>query len=83
MKTVALIASVPSVNATMFAVLPPGTKLGTHRDSDAGSLRHHLRLVTPNAAGKSSSPPSTCAGVASRVLSRDALIEVVVRCWVG
>ena len=48
-KTVALIASIPSVNAAMFAVLPPGGKLGAHRDPYAGSLRYHLGLVTPNA----------------------------------
>ena len=32
----------------MFAVLPPGGKLGAHRDPFAGSLRYHLGLVTPN-----------------------------------
>ena len=48
-KTVALVASIPSVNAAMFAVLPPGGKLGAHRDPYAGSLRYHLGLVTPNA----------------------------------
>jgi len=32
----------------MFAMLPPGAKLGSHRDPFAGSLRYHLGLVTPN-----------------------------------
>ena len=32
----------------MFAMLPPGGKLGAHRDPFAGSLRYHLGLVTPN-----------------------------------
>src|SRR4051812_2925862 len=32
-----------------FAMLPPGGKLGAHRDPYAGSLRYHLGLVTPNA----------------------------------
>jgi beta-hydroxylase len=32
----------------MFAMLPPGAKLGAHRDPFAGSLRYHLGLVTPN-----------------------------------
>jgi beta-hydroxylase len=48
-KSVALIESIPSINAAMFAVLPPGAKLGAHRDPYAGSLRYHLGLVTPNA----------------------------------
>ncbi|HVO88294.1 MAG TPA: aspartyl/asparaginyl beta-hydroxylase domain-containing protein [Casimicrobiaceae bacterium] len=47
-KTVALVESIPSVNAAMFALLPPGSKLGAHRDPFAGSLRYHLGLVTPN-----------------------------------
>jgi beta-hydroxylase len=33
----------------MFALLPPGSRLGAHRDPFAGSLRYHLGLVTPNA----------------------------------
>jgi beta-hydroxylase len=49
-KTVALVTSIPCVNAAMFAVLPPGGKLGAHRDPYAGSLRYHLGLVTPNSA---------------------------------
>jgi beta-hydroxylase len=48
-KSVALIESIPSVNAAMFAVLPPGAKLGAHRDPYAGALRYHLGLATPNA----------------------------------
>jgi len=47
-QTAALIESIPGVNAAMFALLPPGTKLGAHRDPFAGSLRYHLGLVTPN-----------------------------------
>ena len=48
--TVALVQSIPTVNAAMFALLPPGAKLGAHRDPFAGSLRYHLGLVTPNSA---------------------------------
>jgi beta-hydroxylase len=48
-KTVALVQSLPTVNAAMFALLPPGGKLNRHRDPFAGSLRYHLGLVTPNA----------------------------------
>jgi beta-hydroxylase len=47
-KTVALLESLPSVNAAMFALLPPGGKLNRHRDPFAGSLRYHLGLSTPN-----------------------------------
>jgi beta-hydroxylase len=47
-KTVALVESLPTVNAAMFALLPPGSKLNRHRDPFAGSLRYHLGLVTPN-----------------------------------
>jgi len=47
-KTVALVQSIPSINGAMFAMLPPGGKLGKHRDPFAGSLRYHLGLVTPN-----------------------------------
>ncbi len=47
-KTVALVESLSSVNAAMFALLPPGAKLNRHRDPFAGSLRYHLGLVTPN-----------------------------------
>jgi beta-hydroxylase len=47
-KTVALVESIPSVHAAMFAVLPPGARLNPHRDPFAGSLRYHLGLSTPN-----------------------------------
>ena len=48
-QTVALIESIPSISAAMFAVLPPGGKIGAHRDPYAGSIRCHLGLATPNA----------------------------------
>lgn len=47
-KTTVLLAGIPSLNAAMFAVLPPGSKLVSHRDPFAGSLRYHLGLSTPN-----------------------------------
>jgi beta-hydroxylase len=47
-KTVALLNSIPTVHGAMFAMLPPGAKLGGHRDPYAGSLRYHLGLQTPN-----------------------------------
>nr|WP_184601311.1 aspartyl/asparaginyl beta-hydroxylase domain-containing protein [Rhodanobacter sp. MP1X3] len=47
-NTVALLKSIPSVKAAMFALLPPGAKLNPHRDPFAGSLRYHLGLITPN-----------------------------------
>ena len=47
-NTVALLRSLPNVKAAMFAELPPGAKLNSHRDPFAGSLRYHLGLVTPN-----------------------------------
>lgn len=47
-RTTQLLAGVPSINAAMFALLPPGSRLGQHRDPFAGSLRYHLGLVTPN-----------------------------------
>ena len=49
-QTVALVQSIPSVNAAMFALLPPGANLGAHRDPFAGSLRYHLGIITPNSA---------------------------------
>lgn len=49
--TVALVDALPSVNAAMFALLPPGGRLNKHRDPFAGSLRYHLGLATPNADG--------------------------------
>lgn len=47
-QTTALVAGIPTVNAAMFTLLPPGARLGAHRDPFAGSLRYHLGLVTPN-----------------------------------
>lgn len=47
-KTTALLNAIPSVNAAMFTLLPPGSKLNPHRDPFAGSLRYHLGLITPN-----------------------------------
>jgi len=47
-RTHALLQSIPSVKAAMFAELPPGGKLNPHRDPFAGSLRFHLGLATPN-----------------------------------
>ncbi|MBB3118081.1 lipid A hydroxylase LpxO [Pseudoduganella violacea] len=47
-QTFALLQSIPSVKAAMFAELPPGGKLNPHRDPFAGSLRYHLGLATPN-----------------------------------
>jgi beta-hydroxylase len=47
-NTVKLLASIPTVKAAMFALLPPGSKLNPHRDPFAGSLRYHLGLITPN-----------------------------------
>jgi beta-hydroxylase len=48
-RTVELLESIPTVHGAMFAMLPPGGKLGVHRDPYAGSLRYHLGLSTPNA----------------------------------
>jgi beta-hydroxylase len=47
-KTYALLKSIPTVKAAMFAELPPGAKLNPHRDPFAGSMRYHLGLATPN-----------------------------------
>lgn len=47
-QTTALLERIPSVHAAMFAVLPPGARLPSHRDPFAGSLRYHLGLSTPN-----------------------------------
>ncbi|MFC0251917.1 lipid A hydroxylase LpxO [Massilia consociata] len=47
-QTYALLQSIPSVKAAMFAELPPGGKLNPHRDPFAGSMRYHLGLATPN-----------------------------------
>ena len=47
-KTLALLNQLPSVKGAMFTMLPPGSRLGKHRDPYAGSLRYHLGLITPN-----------------------------------
>ena len=47
-KTVALLKSIPTIKAAVFASLPPGATLVRHRDPYAGSLRYHIGLVTPN-----------------------------------
>jgi beta-hydroxylase len=47
-KTCELLQSIPTVHGAMFAMLPPGGKLGVHRDPYAGSLRFHLGLSTPD-----------------------------------
>lgn len=47
-KTLGLISGIPSIKGAMFTMLPPGSRLGKHRDPYAGSLRYHLGLVTPN-----------------------------------
>lgn len=49
-RTVELIRRIPSLNAAMFASLPPGAVLTTHRDPYAGSMRYHLGLITPNSS---------------------------------
>ena len=49
-RTVEILSRIPSIKAAMFAQLPPGGKLGLHRDPYAGSLRYHLGLDTPNDA---------------------------------
>lgn len=47
-KTVEILNAIPAVKGGMFTMLPPGTRLGGHRDPYAGSYRYHLGLVTPN-----------------------------------
>ena len=47
-RTVELLQQIPSVKAAMFTELPPGSRLGKHRDPFAGSMRYHLGLITPN-----------------------------------
>jgi beta-hydroxylase len=47
-QTTELLSKIPSVHAAMFALLPPGARLPSHRDPFAGSLRYHLGLRTPN-----------------------------------
>lgn len=47
-KTTALLKTLPSIKAAMFAELPDNSRLPRHRDPYAGSLRYHLGLITPN-----------------------------------
>jgi beta-hydroxylase len=47
-KTVALVNSIPGVNAAAFTMLPPGTQLGRHRDPFAVSLRYHHIWIDGN-----------------------------------
>lgn len=47
-KTVALLQSIPSINAALFTFLPPHSRLNEHRDPSASSLRYQLGLITPN-----------------------------------
>jgi beta-hydroxylase len=47
-KTVALLQSIPSINAALLAFLPPHARLNEHRDPSAASLRYQLGLITPN-----------------------------------
>lgn len=47
-ETVRLVEALPEVHAAMFTLLPPGGRLGEHRDPFAGSLRYHLGVITPN-----------------------------------
>src|SRR5690606_341437 len=45
-QTTQMLSKIGSVNAAMFALLPPGSRLTKHRDPFAGSLRYHLGLST-------------------------------------
>jgi beta-hydroxylase len=47
-KTIALLQSMPSINAALFTFLPPRSRLNEHRDPSAASLRYQLGLITPN-----------------------------------
>ena len=47
-RSLEILKRVPSIKGAMFAALPPGARLGRHRDPFAGSVRYHLGLVTPN-----------------------------------
>jgi beta-hydroxylase len=47
-KTVALLRETPSISAAAFTMMAPRSRLVTHRDPFAGSLRYHLGLITPN-----------------------------------
>ena len=50
-KTCAILEGIPEVHAALFALLPPGGRLGAHRDPFGGALRYHLGLITPNDDG--------------------------------
>lgn len=50
-RTTALLATIPDVNSAAFTLLPPGSKLGRHRDPFASSMRYHLGLACPQAPG--------------------------------
>ncbi|MDX1920384.1 MAG: aspartyl/asparaginyl beta-hydroxylase domain-containing protein [Candidatus Caenarcaniphilales bacterium] len=48
-KTVALLKKMGNdLKAAAFVILPPGSRLGRHRDPYAGSMRYHLGLRVPN-----------------------------------
>lgn len=47
-RTLALLERVPAVRAAMFVRMAPNSRLPSHRDPFAGSLRYHLGLRTPN-----------------------------------
>jgi beta-hydroxylase len=47
-KTCAIIDSIAAIRCAMFAVLPPGGRIGRDHDPIATSLRYHLGLLTPN-----------------------------------
>lgn len=47
-RTCAILEGIPEVHAALFALLPPGGRLGAHRDPFGGALRYHLGLITPN-----------------------------------
>lgn len=50
-RTVEILRAIPEVNSAAFTLLPPGGKLGRHRDPFASSLRYHLGLVCPRQPG--------------------------------
>ncbi len=50
-RTCAILENVPEIHAALFALLPPGGRLGAHRDPFGGALRYHLGLITPNDDG--------------------------------
>jgi beta-hydroxylase len=47
-RTVELLQQTPSINAAAFTLMSPRSRLVTHRDPLACSLRYHLGLITPN-----------------------------------